>query len=134
MFETSRAIQWEKRGDIVFIRFKMDKITELAYATQAGRELNALAERVGGKMILNLSNVKFMASVGISLVVTLNRSLRARGGSLKVCDASPLLMGVFATTGLDAVLDICRTEALAVESFRKAAQEAVGSAPSDTPA
>ena len=119
MFESSSATQWEKRGDITFIRFKVDKITELAYATQAGKELNTLAERIGGKMILNLSNVKFMASVGIALVVNLNRSLRARGGQLKVCEVFPLLMGIFATTGLAAVLDIFPTEALAAASFRK---------------
>ena len=120
MFETSSAIQWEKRGDITFVRFKVDKITELMYATQAGKELKTIAERVGGKMILNLSNVKFMASVGISIVVNLNRDLRARGGHLKVCEVFPLLMGIFKTTGLDAVLDIFPTEAEAIASFRKA--------------
>ena len=132
MFESSSAVLWEKRGDITFIRFKVDKITELAYATQAGKELNALAERIGGKMILNLSNVKFMASVGISLAVSLNRSLRARGGQLKVCEVFPLLMGIFATTGLDAVLDIFPTEVQAIASFRKPQASAAGGAQTES--
>lgn len=120
MFESSSAIHWEKRGDITFVRFKVDKITELPYATQAGKELKTLAERVGGKTIVNLSNVKFMSSIGISLLVTLNRDLRARGGHLKACEVFPLLMGIFQSTGLAGVLDICPTEAEAIASFRKA--------------
>ena len=120
MFESSTAIHWEKRGDITFIRFKVDKITELTYVNQAEKELKTLTQRVGGKMIANLSNVKFMASVGISLLVSLNRDLRARSGHLKVCEVFPLLMGIFQSTGLDGVLDIFPTEAEAVASFRQA--------------
>ncbi|NOZ23086.1 MAG: STAS domain-containing protein [Planctomycetes bacterium] len=119
MFEASSAIQWEKRGDITFIRFKVDKVTDPLYANQAGKELNTLAERVGGKVILNLSNVKFMSSIGITLLVTLNRNLRARRGHLKVCEVFPLLMGIFSSTGLQSVLDVYPTEAEAIASFRK---------------
>ncbi|MEW6357956.1 MAG: STAS domain-containing protein [Planctomycetota bacterium] len=129
MFEASNAIHWEKRGDITFIRFKVDKVTDPLYANQAGKELNRLAERVGGKIIVNLSNVKFMSSIGITLLVTLNRTLRTHRGHLKVCEVFPLLMGIFTSTGLHSVLDIYPTEAEAIASFRKLPADSAGGGP-----
>ena len=118
MFAGAHAVLCVKQGDVTVVRFKKSKVTEEVYAKQAGAELKEIAERVGGKIVVDLSNVAFMTSVGISELVTFNKSVRSHGGHLKLCGVSPLLMQAFTSSGLYAVFAVYSTLEKALEAFR----------------
>lgn len=128
MYQGSTAIVWEKVGDVTVVRFTQAKITEAFNAREAGAELKKIAQQIGGKILVDLANVQFMASVGISELIAFNRSTRALGGHVKICCVSPLLMQVFISCGIDAVLEIHPTRADALHAFHVGAQSREGSA------
>lgn len=121
------AIVWEKLGDVTVVRFTAPKITDELYARQAGAELRRIAQRMGGKILVDLSNVQFMASVGITELITFNKSVRSLGGHVKICSVSPLLMHVFVSCGIHVVLDIHPTQALALSAFHAGSHAPQGS-------
>jgi anti-sigma B factor antagonist len=56
--------------------------------------------------VLDLSNVSFFDSTGLSLVVTLARVAKARGGRLTVIGASAEVRPVLETTHMDWICDL----------------------------
>lgn len=117
MYEGLDVILRETHGDVTVVKFAKPRITEEVLAKQAGIELKRIAQRIGGKIVMDLSNVLFISSVGLSELITFNRDVRAYGGHVKVCGISPLLRQVFVTCGLNSVLDICATRKEALDSF-----------------
>jgi anti-anti-sigma factor len=122
------AITWENVDDITVVRFTECKISETFSAREAGAELEKIAQQIGGKIVVDLANVQFMASVGISELITFSRSVRALGGHVKICSISPLLMQVFLSCGIDTVLEIHPTRVDALHAFRVGAYAHQGSA------
>ncbi|MEW6359715.1 MAG: STAS domain-containing protein [Planctomycetota bacterium] len=111
------AIRWEKEGDVTVVRFTANQVADEVYARRARRELRELAEAVGGKMIVSLVNVQFMASVGITLLVELNRLRHSSHIQLKVCDIQPLVKQVFISAHMNKILGIYETKAEAMAAF-----------------
>ena len=109
-----KAIAWERVGDITIVRFTANRITDIDYSKKATDELKYLVVSLGGKMVVSLKNVMFMSSVGVSILVDLNKQLRSVGGRLKVCDVQPLVGDVFRSIELDKALDLYETRAEAM--------------------
>jgi anti-sigma B factor antagonist len=82
---------------------------------------DALAARPGadGESVgLDLSGVTFMDSIGLALVLSLWREVRARGGRLAVvCPEGPARL-LFDVTGVDTELELYPTREAAVEALR----------------
>jgi anti-anti-sigma factor len=89
-----------------------------------GEETRALEQEVARvaletkNLILNLSEVNYMDSGALGLLVRLFRSLRTDRGDLKICEVPAPLFKVIQTTHLNTVLEIFEMEAQAVEAFR----------------
>ena len=64
-------------------------------------------------LTLDLGAVEFVSSMGLSLLIGLNRRLQAKGGSLVVTNLHPTVRRVFVVTRLDCLLDIDAPKALA---------------------
>ncbi|NOZ21282.1 MAG: STAS domain-containing protein [Planctomycetes bacterium] len=115
--QPTEAICWEKEGDVTVVRFTENHIADEAYTARARKELRDLAKSVGGKVLVSLANVEFMASIGITLLVELDRLRRTSHIQLKVCEAQPLVRQVFLSAHLNRILGIYATRADALAAF-----------------
>jgi anti-anti-sigma factor len=59
-----------------------------------------------GAVTLDLSELDYIASAGISVVLSLFKRLHASGDTLKLASPTPHVFNVFRYAGLDQVLDI----------------------------
>ena len=61
--------------------------------------------------IVDLSNVSFIASLGIRMLLTTARGLASRGVKFVMYGANPAVMEIFETTALSDIIPILQTEA-----------------------
>lgn len=59
-----------------------------------------------GAVTLDLTELEYIASAGISVVLTLFKRLKSNGGSLRLINLTPHVLNVFRYAGLDQVLNI----------------------------
>ena len=59
-----------------------------------------------GAVTLDLADLDYIASAGISVVLALFKRLHANGETLKLTNPTPHVLNVFRYAGLDQVLDI----------------------------
>ena len=89
----------EDRGSGVFSlggRFDAAQV-DMAESTLAG---------ASGAVTLDLAELDYIASAGISVVLTLFKRLHANGDKLKLANPTPHVFNVFRYAGLDQILDI----------------------------
>lgn len=88
---------------------------DIAGADKIGLVFNALAGN-GTRMLVDLREVGFLASMGIRLLLTVGKTVLRRSGKIVLLGPVPAVREVLTTTGIDAMLAIRATEdeALAV--------------------
>jgi len=59
-----------------------------------------------GAVTLDLAELDYIASAGISVVLTLFKRLNSNGGSLRLINLTPHVLNVFRYAGLDQILNI----------------------------
>ena len=80
----------------------------------------ALDEAIGSKkdkIVINLSEVRYVDSSGLATLVEVLKNMRAYGGKLKLVSLSDKVRGLFEITKLDKLFDIVADEDSAVNSF-----------------
>ena len=70
-----------------------------------------------GKVLVGLGKVGFIGSAGLRVIIKAVKQMKASGGTLKFCGASPGVAKVFEISGLDSLLDLHEHEAGALDSF-----------------
>lgn len=68
--------------------------------------LDPLSQRAGIALVVDLSQVGFIDSTGLGVLVTTLKHVREVHGSLDVVVSSPRVFKVFALTGLDVVIPL----------------------------
>ena len=68
--------------------------------------LSAIAQHQPNTVIFDLSQVTFLDSIGLGLIIGVHRRQRARGGSVAIINASPLILKMLHITGLHLVMDV----------------------------
>lgn len=68
----------------------------------------------GKPAVIDLSEVVFLASLGIRLLISTTRALGQRGGKLALFGANPAVMEVIETTSLNEIVPVATTEAEAI--------------------
>lgn len=58
------------------------------------------------RMVVDLSNVDFLASIGIRLLVTTAKSIVARGGKMVLLKPTSEVFGILEVTGIPAIIPI----------------------------
>jgi len=105
-------------GDVTVVRFRNYKIVEDLDIQQMGQELFHLIEVDGrGKILLNFTSVVFLSSSALGKLITLDKKMKAHGGTLKLSNIRPEIYEVFAITKLDRLFDIKKDEAAALAAF-----------------
>ena len=101
---TTHFLARVERGTVVFTLLDKDIISDLP--VQRVREtMKALSEADGPKnCIIDLSKVRFISSVPLGGIITLNREALGRGGKLIMCLAQPVIRDFFRVTMLDTII------------------------------
>ena len=79
-------------------------------ADQIGLRFTASVASQGRPTVVDLSNVSFVASMGLRLLISTARSLALKGGKLVLFGANEMVRGVFDDAALDQIMPIVATE------------------------
>lgn len=83
-----------------------------------GEELYNLVENLKGKkLVVNFSNVAFMSSSSLRVLITLNGKVKAKGIKLALCGINENIMEAFKITRLDSIFNIKKGEMEAVKAL-----------------
>lgn len=74
---------------------------DLATAGRLEREMAQAIAAGAGTLALDLSQVGFMSSSGLHVLISADNALRARGGRLLIVSAPAVVQRLFRLTGLD---------------------------------
>lgn len=75
-------------------------------APQLAAVVDPLAARPEGVLVIDLSEVGFVDSTGLGVLVSTLKHVREAGGRLDVVVSSPRVLKVLALTGLDVVIPL----------------------------
>ncbi len=99
-------------------------VLELDGRIVLGEESNSLREKLksmvaAGKrrIVLNLSNIKYIDSAGLGALVAAHVSAKNQGSSLRLCNLGQKFHEVLQVTRLLTVFDVYDTQAAAISSF-----------------
>jgi len=105
-------------GDVTVVRFRHHKILDDIDIQELGQELFRLVERDGRlRLLLDFSAVDFLSSAALGKLITLDKKVKAHGGTLKLSNIRPEIYEVFAITNLNRLFDIRKDEAEALAAF-----------------
>jgi anti-anti-sigma factor len=98
-------------GDI--IKVKLSGSLDIAGAGQIDQPFAAITAK-NNRVIVDFSNVSFLASIGIRILVKAARAIGSRGGRLVVYNLNPDARKVLRSTGIDAIIPTMSDEASAI--------------------
>ena len=76
------------------------------------------------KIVLNMTRIEYVDSSGLGILVSAHLSAKNHGASLKLSNLGRKFLEVLELTRLATVFEVCNTEASAIASFSKPADEA----------
>ena len=105
--------------DVSVISFLDTKVMDPARIQVLGEELLALVseQAPAEKIVINMENVRFLSSAAINKLIVLDKRLKSKGGSLKLCNVTPEVLDVFTITHLNNVFDIRDDQGQAIAAF-----------------
>jgi anti-sigma B factor antagonist len=113
-----RRLDVHEVGDVTVIRFRDHKIVEDINIQELAQELFQLVEKDRrDKILLNFSSVEFLSSAALGKLITMDKKVKAAGGTLKLSNIKPEIYEVFAITKLNRLFDIKEEEPEALAAF-----------------
>jgi anti-sigma B factor antagonist len=92
----------------------------ISFGDDADQLLNAIRQvvtRGGTRILLNLRDVHYIDSSGLSEIVEGFKTTRNAGGILKLCEVVPGFRRLLVVTNLDRVIEVFESEDAALRSF-----------------
>ncbi|MFH1417390.1 MAG: STAS domain-containing protein [Planctomycetota bacterium] len=115
---TTSKLSVEDYAGVTLVKFAESSILETAVIEQLGRDLCHLIDAEHKrKLVLDFSNVKFLSSHALGILLTLHRKAAETKGAIVLCGMRSELKKVFTITSLDKVFKFCRDDAEALASF-----------------
>ena len=90
----------------------------MADVPEVRQKLLTTVEQGGGKLILDLAQVGFMDSSGLSVLVSALKATRAKGGDIALLHLSPNVRSLIELTRLQQIFPIFDDEAAALTRLR----------------
>jgi len=112
---TSTFVQIEQNGSLAEARILVSSVGE----REAGvlkEELVVAARASSGALVLDMTDVKVLGSVGLGMMVTVTNECRGLGGALVVFGINPQLMQMIKLTKLDKFLKIKKDRVAAIKA------------------
>ncbi|MHC4441932.1 MAG: STAS domain-containing protein [Planctomycetota bacterium] len=104
--------------DVVIVNFTESSILDTLQVEAIGKELYHLVdERNQKKIILDFSNVQFLSSSALGVLITLKHKCEAIKGKVLICSMRKDLMKVFKITKLNRIFDFYEDEEQALASL-----------------
>jgi anti-anti-sigma factor len=110
------AISERESGDVTILTLSGQLVLDdgdLAFR----KRIHELVDRGRTKIVLDLGNVTYIDSAGIGMVVSKLKTLRERGGDMKLLNLNMRGLRIFGITKLMFVFDTFDSESIAVKSF-----------------
>lgn len=113
----SRLVIQEYAG-VAVVTFTDSSILDSATIDQLGKDLYHLTDDLNKqKLIVDFTNVKFLSSQVLGVLITLNKKSAAIKGALALCAHKPDLMKIFTITSLDKLFKFFPDDASALKHF-----------------
>ncbi len=92
--------------DVTVVQFRDRQIIDRYEIMELGEELYKLAERDNRKLLLDFSSVQFLSSEVLGKLISMQRKVKVRNGTMKLCSLSPDILEIFKLCNLDLIFDI----------------------------
>ena len=101
------------------VTFTDEKILEEKDVQALQESIMSVIESASGgiKLILDFSNVQFLSSAVLGLLIRISKKVYERDGQLKLCSINPKIYKIFKITRLTKIFDIYHDLASATESL-----------------
>ncbi len=104
--------------DVTAVRFQESSILDTRLIQQISEELNHLVEaQHKQKLLLDFTDVKFLSSSALGLLITLKKKMDAIKGELVICGMNKELRKIFRITSLDKLFKFADDEENALGIF-----------------
>ncbi|MFW5960025.1 MAG: STAS domain-containing protein [Chitinivibrionales bacterium] len=81
-------------------------------------KLNSFLEDGKSRIVLDMLKADYITSIGLSMIVTVNKKAQMQGGGVKLACISRLMKNLLESTKLDRIISVYDTVDEAIESFR----------------
>ncbi|MFZ0564641.1 MAG: STAS domain-containing protein [Chlamydiales bacterium] len=98
----------EERGDTVLIRLKGR--LDAASSPQLEKQINAIIDSGFFKLILNFSEVDYLSSSGMRLMLSVSKKLKHLEGKVVACNLNDDVMEIIKMAGFHQVLEFYPSE------------------------
>lgn len=116
MSEISPQISVEYAADATIISFDDEKILEERDVRNLELSLfDVLKQSDGANLVLDFTNVKFMSSAVLGLLIKFSKRVYEGGMKMALCGISPKIYEIFKITRLTKIFDIYKDVDTAVE-------------------
>ena len=115
-------ISVEYSENATVIAFTDEKILEEKDVQALQESIMSVIESASGgiKLILDFSNVQFLSSAVLGLLIRISKTVYERDGQLKLCSINPKIYKIFKITRLTKIFDIYKDIGSATESLSAA--------------
>ena len=97
-------IHQENREDIWLVEL-LGRLDEMA-AGEVEQAFLAVLDEETEKVLLDMTDVEYISSSGLRVLLMLLRALKQRRGALKICGLSPFVAEVFAISNFQTLFDV----------------------------
>lgn len=115
-FDIIEKNDFESQG-IKFISIKgyLDAHT----VTQLEEKLYSMLNKGVKKILIDFSDLKYISSAGIGLLIGATQKIRAEGGDLVICNSSDKVYNILENLGFTKIFNIAHSEQEALSLFTK---------------
>ena len=121
MAEVKPRISVDYVGKATVVTFIDQKILEDKDINALQKSIISVVEQADGiNLILDFSNVKFLSSAVLGLLIRISKRVYEHNGRLRLCDIDPKIYEIFKITRLNKVFDIYKDVASATQGLSEA--------------
>jgi anti-sigma B factor antagonist len=111
-------LSMEDYAGVMLVTFTDSSILDAATIEQLGRDLFHLTDDQNRqKLVLDFSNVKFLSSQALGILLSLHKKAAGIKGEVVLCGLKPELKKIFAITNLDKIFKFFPNDVAALASF-----------------
>jgi len=117
MAQSNEIVHVAEREGVKLVRLRSGAIREEREVDALGRELLALTEEPGQRIVLSFLGVEYLTSLVLGKLIQVHKRLAESGGEIRLADIHPQIYEVFRITHLDSLFKIYDHEREALASF-----------------
>lgn len=108
-----------QRGEVEVAKIKIDGYLDSSTFPRLQEYLSSLVAQGQYRLLLDLSDLDYISSAGLGVLMGMLREVRDKGGDLKIVNMSEKIERVFNLLGFSRILRLYSAEERAVDDFTK---------------